>query len=322
MALFTFQHFWQCVREGWLGIDPKCPSIITWQIIVLDPFLLLACFFLFLLSLSAVSSRSIVAKRTLQWWGILLVLFICVNLFVAAGKNDSQLLAPGLFSTQHSRVTQHVSSASFSGEILPESIDYVQPVTITIDDSCLKSEDDPKNGLTLSMICENLGVRQLTPTVSVVLKPKQATKTVTVFDPDYVVYLEFYEGNEKLDVPRYYFPSFAESNASWFRLDISYLGSEAIYVSDTGGHETYPSHFFFNGTWNELYPWELVRASFPDSLEPPFSLRVSHAYLTVTEEQYFSDTVYSDTADRKTTRLVFVLDRLSKNILSISRIAR
>lgn len=76
MTLLVWQLFLDCMRWGRLGIDPKCPSPLTAWMLVGHPFFLLLLIFLISITISAVVARSIVAKRVLQWWGVLFTLFL------------------------------------------------------------------------------------------------------------------------------------------------------------------------------------------------------------------------------------------------------
>lgn len=173
------------------------------------------------------------------------------------------------------------------------------------------------------MICTNLGEVMLNSTDKAVLKSKHQEKTLKENDNEFDVYLEFYDDQTKLNIPRYYFPSFADANSSWFKLEISYVNSEIIYVSDSGGHEGYPSHFVFdNKKWSKFIPWEFVKAVFPDNIQPPFSLLASEHRLKITEENYCCDQVYSDKSKRIAFRMVYILDRRSGRIIETSNVLR
>jgi len=203
------------------------------------------------------------------------------------------------------------------------SDEYVQPKSIVIDEGCLKSQYTEGTGQKISVTCNQVGEVALSSSVEAVLESKHQEKILTGTDYEFDVYLEFYENNIKLNVPPHYFPSFVDANAGWFGLNISYLDKNNIYISDSGGHEGYPSHYFFNGTsWAKFSPWDLVKNVLPDTIQPPFSILISQKYIKITEERYCCDQVYSDTPDRKANRMVFVLERVSKKIIETSKIPR
>lgn len=203
------------------------------------------------------------------------------------------------------------------------SSEYVQPKPIAIDEGCLKSQYIEGTGQKISVTCNQVGEVALSSSVKAVLRSRHQEKILTGTDYEFDVYLEFYENSTKLNVPPYYFPSFADANAGWFGLNISYLDKNNIYISDSGGHEGYPSHYLFSETsWSKFSPWDLVKNVFPDTIQPPFSVLVSQKYIRITEERYCCDQVYNDTPERKANRMVFILDRVSKKILETSRISR
>lgn len=188
--------------------------------------------------------------------------------------------------------------------------DYIKPVAIKIKDSCIKY---PAEGKTTA-ICENLGEANINPLIKTVIKAKEG---------NYEVYLEFYKNGTKLDIPIYYFPSFIDSNIDWFVLYIYFIDENNIYISDGGGFEGYPSHYFFNGEiWEKLNLWLLINNDFPDDLQPPFSISVSPEYLKITEENYCCDIVYTNTEERENYRMVYTLNRFSKEIVNSFKINR
>lgn len=224
-------------------------------------------------------------------------------------------------STKDNTVPANNLSPSPTTEVI--SGEYMQAKTIAIDEGCLKSQYIEGMGQKISVTCNQVGEVGLSVSVRAVLKSRHQEKILTGTDYEFDVYLEFYENSTKLNVPPYYLPSFADANARWFGLNISYLDKNNIYISDSGGHEGYPSHYLFNGTsWSKFSPWDLVKNVFPDTLQPPFSVLVSQKYIKITEERYCCDQTYSDTPDRKANRMVFVLDRASKKIVETSKIAR
>lgn len=202
------------------------------------------------------------------------------------------------------------------------SSEYVQPKPIAIDEGCLKSQFIKGPGQKISVTCNQVGKVDLSSSVKAVLRSRHQEKILRGTDYEFDVYLEFYENSTKLNVPPYYFPSFA-ADVQFFGLNISYLDKNNIYISDSGGHEGYPSHYLFSGTsWSKFSPWDLVKNVFPDTIHPPFSVLVSQKYIKITEERYCCDQVYSNTPEREANRMVFILDRVSKKILETSRISR
>jgi len=246
-------------------------------------------------------------RKTILAIGLIILALIIYFLLYSWNKNKQNELA---------RNQQQVEQQGGQDTILGSFDDsYITPVSITINDSCLEGENIGET-IKLSAICDQLGEARISSSIKAILRPEYQTKILSNNDYGYNVYLEFYENGNKLNIPPYYFPSFADANTAWFKLNISYLDKDNIYISDKGGHEGYPPHYFFNGTeWSKFLPWDLIKNDFPDTIEPPFSVEVSPKHLKITEERYCCDLVYSNTPDREAKRLVFILDRFSKKSL-------
>ncbi len=201
---------------------------------------------------------------------------------------------------------------------------YIKPKLIKINTECFKFEYIENIGRKVSIVCDNVGEIMLSSSRKAILKAKENEKVLSEQDPKFDLYLEFYENNIKLNIPPYFFSSFADANLSWFNLYISYLDKNNIYISNAGWHEAYQSHYFFDGKkWNKFSPWDLIKEVFPDNIQPPFSILISKNYIKIIEENYCCDTVYDyNNPKRKKFREIFIIDREKFNILKREQIER
>jgi hypothetical protein len=99
-----------------------------------------------------------------------------------------------------------------------------------------------------------------------------------------------------------------------------------LYMQSFGGHEVYPLYHryrFGTETWEVFDPWEVVKAVFPDTAAPPFSLRVGlRDYVELTEENYCCDNVYTRTPERMALRQVYVMEKETDRIVDEGSVVR
>lgn len=232
--------------------------------------------------------------------------------------------------TQLSEVTQtqepdnELVRAEIISEELPESSkqefdldekyeNWVNPVSLYYDPACLQKSSD----------CEDLGQAQIRLGD---LDQYGRAKIFAISDDPENVEIGFYSGTKQL-YPRFKTESYLTSNHEWFGLNI--WGGNDLFIGTFGGHEGYPEYYMLNRdqlnpTWEKFDPWEYLKADFPDTRQPPFSLGVGPQFIRLEEVKYCCDTVYnSEDQFRSSYRMVYVLrkeyDQNGKSTYKISK---
>ncbi len=199
--------------------------------------------------------------------------------------------------------TQKINTPPPTTSIPPESSypeiveNWIEPVSLYYDGACLIKNAN----------CSDLGQAQIGTGEGTV-----RARIFPISNDNKNIEIRFYMGDEEWVIPRFKTASFIEENSGWFKVKIWYNSGSSVYIETSGGHEGYPEYFVSHlgatqPKWEKFEPWSHLKEIFPDTIQPPFSVEVGSQHIRLTEENYCCDTVHSDTQERNTNRMVYIL---------------
>ncbi len=185
-----------------------------------------------------------------------------------------------------------LSSLSFTGTPVSQydaESYWLQPTRLAVDGACV---DRDANGAVVGLTkgCDDYGETQLPGGMRVRFLPDSTDKNR--------VQLAFFDGPNEWTASRLTLSVDESTNLSDLSVNVVGVYGAWIYVEDSNGHEAGTRSFVYGPTgWHSLNVWDALKATFPDTMAPSFSIRLSanaNGDLLVTEQNGIGGPSYSE----------------------------
>ncbi|MEI6510606.1 MAG: hypothetical protein WCO25_01005 [Candidatus Uhrbacteria bacterium] len=169
---------------------------------------------------------------------------------------------------------------------------WQQPTRLAVDGACV---DRDANGAVVGPTkgCDDFGETQLANGMRARFLPDPTDKTK--------IQLAFFDGPNEWTASRLTLAGDEMTNLSDVSVDIVGVVGAWIFVESHGGLEGGVGAFVYGPTgWHALSVWDTLKATFPDTMEPPFSFRLAtegKGELLVTEQNGIGGPAYSESPE-------------------------